>query len=156
MTTKFPPHTGPSMSWTSLLLCLPRLPRLPHRPLHNLMLQDALPPTNSDTNHILLVRVGAPLERLQTRQSLEAQAVLRQHTADGSAQDLAATPLLHKALHTDFLQRARPRRVRAVQLLCPLLARRVQVRAVYRYHVVAAVGRGIEDGLMLAHQYQCD
>lgn len=40
----------------------------------------------------------------------------------------------------------------AVQFLEALLARRVQVRAVDGYDVVAAVGRGVEDGLVFAHE----
>jgi hypothetical protein len=42
--------------------------------------------------------------------------------------------------------------VRAVQLLCALLARDVDVFAVGGDHVVAAVGGGVEDGLVLAHE----
>lgn len=44
----------------------------------------------------------------------------------------------------------------AVQLLEALLAGCVQVRAINGHHVVAAVGRGVEDRLVLAHQGQRD
>lgn len=40
----------------------------------------------------------------------------------------------------------------AVEFLEALLARRVQLGAVCSYNVVAAVGRGVEDGLVLAHE----
>lgn len=43
-----------------------------------------------------------------------------------------------------------------VQLLPALLARRVQVRAVGHHDVVAAVGRGVPDRLVLAHEEHCD
>ena len=43
-----------------------------------------------------------------------------------------------------------------VRLAVQLLACRVQGRAVGHDHVVAAVGRGVPDGLVLAHQEGCD
>ena len=43
----------------------------------------------------------------------------------------------------------------AVEFLEALLARRVQLGAVCGYHVVATVGRWVEDGLVLAHECEC-
>lgn len=39
-----------------------------------------------------------------------------------------------------------------IQLLPLLLPRRIQLRAVRHHHVVAAVGRGVPDGFVLAHE----
>jgi hypothetical protein len=111
-----------------------------------------MPTAESNLEQILLIRMRAALERLEPGKTLLAQAVLRQHAADGLAEDLAATPFRHHAVHVDLLETAGSRRVRAVQLLEALLARCVQVRAVDGYDIVAAVGRGVEDGLVLAHQ----
>ena len=44
----------------------------------------------------------------------------------------------------------------AVQLLEALFARRVDVGAVDGDDIVAAVGRGVEDGLVLAHEDERD
>lgn len=119
-----------------------------------MMVHYTLATTIAHDEQILLIRMSISLKRLEAREPLLPQAVLGQHAADGFAEDLAAAPFLHELVHGDFLERARARRVCAVQFLRALLARCVQLRAVGGDHVVAAVGRRVEDWFVLAHECQ--
>ena len=79
------------------------------------------------------------LERLQSRQAIVSQPVLRQHSTDSFSQHLRTAQLLHQPIHRDGLEATGPRVVPVVHLLPALLARGVQLRAVGDDHVVAAV-----------------
>ena len=91
---------------------------------------------------------------LQSRQPLLPQPVLRQHTANRLRQDLATSPLSHHAVHVDLFQRPGAGGMCAVEFLESLLARCVKIDTVGGHHVVTAVGRGVENGLVLAHEDQ--
>jgi len=93
---------------------------------------------------------------LQPRHPIIPQPILGQHAPNRTPQNLAASPLLHHALHRDFLQTTRPRGVRVVLLLLHLLTRSVQLREPGADDVVAAVGAGIIDRLVLAHKREGD
>lgn len=93
---------------------------------------------------------------LQPRQSLVSQTVLGQHAAHGPAQDLAAAPFLKHLVHGHAAQAAGPGGVGVVLLLEALLACGAQVMAAHGHDVVAAVGRGVVDGLVLAHEEEGD
>merc|ERR1712014_569635 len=62
------------------------------------------------------------------------------------------SPLGHHLVHGNFLETAGPGGMAVVLLLEALLARGMQIRAASDDHIVAAVGRWIVDGLMLAHE----
>jgi hypothetical protein len=80
------------------------------------------------------------------------QQILRQHATNRLPQHLSAAPLRHHAVHTEFFEGAGPRGMCAVQFLEALFAGGVQVGAVDGYDVVAAVGAGVEDGLVFSHE----
>jgi len=96
------------------------------------------------------------LKRLQARQPQLPQPILGQHAAHSLAQHLAASPLGDHAVHADFFERAGARCVCAVEFLEALFARGVNVGAVDGDDVVAAVGGGVEYGLVFAHEGQRD
>lgn len=96
------------------------------------------------------------LKRAQPGQALLAQPVLGQHAADGLAQDLGAAPLLHEDVHGDLLEGAGAGVVSVVELAPLLVAGGVEGGAVGHDDVVAAVGRGVPDGLVLAHEQDGD
>jgi hypothetical protein len=116
------------------------------------MLHDALATAHTHFEQILLIRMPMALKRLQPRQPLLAQPVLGQHAAHCFPKHLAATPFCNHTVHADFLERAWPRSVCAVEFLEALFARCVDVCAINGDHVVAAVGGGVEDGLVFAHE----
>lgn len=93
---------------------------------------------------------------LQPRHPLIPQPILRQHPPHRPPQHLRTPPLRKQLIHRHLLQAARPRGVGVVFLLEALLARGVEVVAAERDDVVAAVGRGVEDGLVLAHERDGD
>lgn len=111
------------------------------RPLENCLYALALP-----------YRISPKELTLQPLQLLIPQSVLRQHPPHRLLQHLPTPPLPHHALEVDLLETARPRRVPVVLLLLQLLSRHVQVRAAGGDNVVAAVGAGIPDRLVLAHE----
>jgi hypothetical protein len=92
----------------------------------------------------------------QPRQPNISQPILRQHAPNRAPQYLGTAPFLHQPLQTDALQAARPRRVRVVRLLLQFATRHAQMCAVGRHHVVAAVGRWVISGLVLAHEGEGD
>lgn len=93
---------------------------------------------------------------LQPRHAIIPQPVLGQHTPDRPSQNFAATPFFHHSVHCDLLQTTRTSGVAVILLLEPLLSRGVQVVASNRDDIVAAVGRRVPDGLVLAHQRDGD
>lgn len=105
---------------------------------------------------VLLVRVGVALEGLEAREALVAEAVLGEHAGDGLAEDLGAAVLGHEHVHGDGAQGAGARVVAVVRLLPLLAPGEVQRGAVRHHDIVAAVRRGVPDGLVLAHQDRGD
>lgn len=93
---------------------------------------------------------------LQPGQPLLPQPVLGQHPPDRATQHLAAAPFLKHLVHGHAAQAAGPGGVRVVFLLEALLAGRAQVMAADGHDVVAAVGRRVVDGLVLAHEEEGD
>lgn len=101
-------------------------------------------------------RITSSMLTLQPRHTIIPQPVLRQHAPDRAPQDLSASPLLHHALHRDLLQATGSGGVRVVLLLLHLLAGGVQLRQAGDDDVVAAVGTGVVDGFVLAHEGEGD
>ena len=93
---------------------------------------------------------------LQPRQPRFPQPVLRQHSINRSLQELPSSPLLHHPLHVQALQRSRSRSLLIVKLLLHFLARDADICAASSNNIVSAVGRGVPDGLVLAHQNDGD
>lgn len=89
---------------------------------------------------------------LQSGHPIIPQPVLGQHTSDRPSQDLATTPFRHHSVHGDLLQATRSCGVAVVLFVESLLAGRVQIVAANGDDVIAAVGRGIVDGFVLAHE----
>ncbi|KAH0356891.1 ribosomal protein L13, partial [Aureobasidium melanogenum] len=80
------------------------------------------------------------------------QSVLGQHTPNSSPQNLCASPLFHHTVHGDFLQATRTSGVAVVLLLVAFLSGGVQIVQTNGDNVVSAVGRGVPDRLVLAHE----
>ncbi len=93
---------------------------------------------------------------LQPRQPGLPQPILRQHPTNRSLQELTSSPLLHHPLHVQALQSSRPRSLLIVELLLHFLACGVDICAASSNNIVSAVGRGVPDGLVLAHQNDGD
>lgn len=89
---------------------------------------------------------------LQPRQPNISQSVLRQHPPHRSPKHLPSAPFIHHPLHRHTLQTSWSRAVAVVQFLLHLLPRNADVLAVGGDDVVAAVGGGVVDGFVLAHE----
>ena len=108
--------------------------------------------TPSQPNSILSKSTPKEKLTLQPRHPLIPQPILWQHPPHRPPQHLRAPPLRKQLIHRHLLQAPRPRRVRVVFLLEAFFAGGVEVVAAERDDVVAAVGGGVEDGLVLAHE----
>jgi hypothetical protein len=89
---------------------------------------------------------------LQSSHTVISQSVLGQHTPNSSPQDLGTTPLLHHTIHGNLLQATRTSGVAVVLFLITLLSGSVQVVQTDGNDIVSAVGRGVPDGLVFAHE----
>ena len=156
------------------LLPSKRNPPFPHQPLHLAIpplypritrgpdrLRDLLPPRRphnliAKPDQIPLIRMRRAIKSLQPRQPLIPQPILGQHATNGPPENLAAAVLLDEHVHGDGPQRTGARVVSVVRLLPLLSARSVESRAVRHDYVVAAVGRGVPHGLVLAHEEDGD
>lgn len=103
---------------------------------------------------VLLFPAKAVFEELtlESGQSGLLQSVLGQHALDSTAQNLSTAPFGKHLVHCHALQATGASVVRVVCLLEALLAGGLQVVAASNHNVVTAIGRGLVDRLVLAHQ----
>lgn len=89
---------------------------------------------------------------LQPSQALIPQAVLGQHAANSTTEDLTTAPFLKHLVHSHAPQTTGAGVVSVVLLLEALLAGDTEVVASDGDDIVTAVGGGVVDGLVLAHE----